>query len=337
LNWLALDIGGANIKAADGRGYCAIEPFALWREHERLAEVLRGVIANAPRCDHLAATMTGELADCFATKEDGVRHIVGAIKTAANGRHALVYLYDGRLVEPPVALQNPQLAAAANWHALARFAGRFATTGCAILIDVGSTTTDIIPLVNGHPRCQGHTDTERLLSGELVYTGVERSPICAVVQKLPYRGRLCPVAQELFATTRDAYLVLEELPEERDNRNTADGRPATREAAQARLARCLCADTTTFKSEDAVAAAEAIRLRQLDTIAAAAAQVIGRLPGACEAIILSGGGEFLARRVVGRMKSQARIHSLSQELGPDLSRCAPAHALAVLAMEGDQA
>jgi probable H4MPT-linked C1 transfer pathway protein len=192
----------------------------------------------------------------------------------------------------------------------------------------------VIPLVDGRPRTQGVTDTERLLSGELVYTGAERSPVCAVVRHLPYRQQLCPVAQELFATTWDAYLMLSELPEEPENSNTADGRPATREAARARLARTVCADPATFRRADALVAAEEIHRRQIAHIAAAIDQVIGQLGKPAETIILSGRGEFLARHVLNQLQLQCRTVSLAEQLGPSLSRCAPAHALAVLAREG---
>jgi (4-(4-[2-(gamma-L-glutamylamino)ethyl]phenoxymethyl)furan-2-yl)methanamine synthase len=334
MNWLALDIGGANLKAADGLGYCAIQAFPLWREPLRLAEVLRKVIASAPVCGYIAATMTGELADCFDSKEEGVAHILQAMSTAADGKSVLVYQTSGRLEPLESALRQPLLAAAANWHALARFAGRYAKSGTALLIDIGSTTTDVIPLVNGRPQTVGYGDTERLLSGELVYTGIERSPVCSVAGYLPYRQQLCPVAQELFATTWDAYLTLSEVPEEPDNRNTADGRPATRVASHARLARMICADVTMFEGADALAAAEAIRHHQTARIAAAVGQVVARLGQSPESIILSGAGEFLARRVIERMNLAGDVISLSAELGPALSRCAPAHALAVLAREG---
>ncbi|MEX2142360.1 MAG: hydantoinase/oxoprolinase family protein [Pirellulales bacterium] len=334
MNWLALDIGGANLKVADGRGYGAVQPFALWREPGRLIEALRNAITKGPACDRIAATMTGELADCFDSKEDGVRFILRALETAADGGYISVYQTDGRLEQLESAYCNPCLAAAANWHALARFAGRYAESGTALLIDIGSTTTDVIPLVDGRPQTAGHTDTERLLSGELVYTGVERSPVCSVLGYLPYRQQLCPVAQELFATTWDVYLTLSELPEEPDNRNTADGRPATRAASRARLARMICADVTMFETVDALAAAEAIRARQTAKIGVAVAQVAARLGRAPESVILSGAGEFLARRVVERMNLRGRLISLGDELGPALSRCAPAHALAVLAREG---
>jgi hypothetical protein len=278
--------------------------------------------------------MTGELADCFATKVDGVRHILGALEVAVGAVPIYVYQTNGRIEPLSSTLRQPLLAAAANWHALACFAVRFVRSCPAVLIDIGSTTTDVIPLVNGRPHSRGITDTERLLTRELVYTGVERSPVCSLVRHLPYRGQLCPVAQELFATTGDAYLTLSELPEEPENTNTADGRPATRDAARARLARSICADPTTFDAADAQAAAAAIRRRQVAKIAAAVARVLGPLAPPADTIILSGRGEFLARRVLSHIRWRSCIVSLAEELGPELSRCAPAHALAVLAREG---
>ena len=237
MKWLALDIGGANIKAANGRGYAQSYPFALWRETGQLSQQIRTAISEAPASDHLAVTMTGELADCFESKPAGVRFILQAVSAGADNRHTRVYLVDGRLVTPQVALTMPHLAAAANWHALARFAGTYAAAGTAVLIDVGSTTCDVIPLIDGRPAAKGATDTQRLFSGELIYTGVERSPLCAVVGVAPYREQTCPVVQEVFATMRDVYQVLEYLPDDPANTATADGKPATRTCARVRLAR----------------------------------------------------------------------------------------------------
>ncbi len=227
MDWLALDIGGANVKVADGRDFAASYPFPLWQQSRKLAELLRTVIAESPAADHVAATMTGELCDCFATKAEGVRFILDALVTASDGRHARIYQTNGLLVSPQVASRNPLLVAAANWHVLARFAGKFAPRGTGLLIDIGSTTCDIIPLVDGRPAAEGATDPERLLSGELVYTGVERSPVCALVSTLLWRKQQCPVAQEVFATSWDAYLTLGDLPDEPDSaheiRPTAEG------------------------------------------------------------------------------------------------------------------
>ena len=335
MSWLALDIGGANLKVADGKGFAVSQAFPLWQKPRQLPEALRALIAGAPRADHLAATMSGELADCYATKAEGVEAIVQALITAADGRHTRIYLTNGMLVAPPIALKEPLLAAAANWHALARFAGRYVPHGSGLMVDIGSTTCDIVPLADGKPATQGLTDPERLIASELVYTGVERSPVCALVNSLPWRKQQCPTAQELFATSWDAYLILGDLPEEPHSTHTADGRPAIKAAAHDRLARCICADREMFDEHDALMAAEAIARSQLAKIAVAMGQVLGRLPAAPEAIVISGRGEFVARRALERMKVAAKIVSLDAELGPALSRCATAHALAVIAAENE--
>ena len=330
---LALDVGGANLKASDGRQFCATHPFELWRRPGELAAAPCLLAAEAPPAERWVATMTGELADCFATKAEGVATIVTALESAAAGRDLAIYLTDGRFVPPAVAIAEPLRAAAANWHALARFAGRYAQGGCGLLIDVGSTTTDVIPLVDAWPAAQGLTDPERLLSGELIYTGVERTPVCGLVEMLPWAGRTCPVAREVFATALDAYLILEDLPEQPDNRHTADGRPATRLAARDRLARQICADRSMFSRDDALAAARTIAERQRGEIARALTRVIGRRPKPPPTVILSGRGEFLARRAVDELGLAAEVVTLSDRLGSVASTAATAYALAVLAGE----
>src|SRR5688572_22706360 len=119
MTWLGLDIGGANLKAADGRGWTRSMPFPLWREPDLLAPALGRLIAEAPATDRLAVTMTGELCDCYRTKAEGVSHILSAVEDAAARRQISVYLVDGRLVSPGEARCLPQLAAASNWHVLA--------------------------------------------------------------------------------------------------------------------------------------------------------------------------------------------------------------------------
>ncbi|MCA9263830.1 MAG: hypothetical protein KDA60_08260 [Planctomycetales bacterium] len=336
MNWLGIDIGGANIKIADGTGFARSHVFSLWKHPERLEQKLRTMIADAPPSDHVAATMTGELADCFESKTDGVAHILTALQQAVDGRHTRVYLTDGKLVTPQVALRKPQLAAASNWHVLARFASRYVATEPGLLIDIGSTTTDFIPIIEGAPRAQGATDTERLLSGELLYTGVQRSPLCAVISEVPYRDATCPAAHELFATMFDAYLILGDLPEESTNMHTADGRPATKKFARTRLARMICADSEVFNHRDAVTLAHAASEAQLRQMKTQLMTVFAALPGVPQTIVCSGKGEFLAQRLLKRLQFEGTVVSLTLELGVIGSTCATAHALAVLARETSQ-
>jgi hypothetical protein len=326
---LALDIGGANLKAADGLDFAASVYFPLWLAPEQLPEALRELVSHAPHADRFAVTMTGELADCFETKAEGVATILDAVTEVAGRREVGVYLTDGSLVGPAVARAQPLLAAASNWHALARFAGQWAADGPALLLDIGSTTCDVIPLDRGQPDTIGRTDPERLASDELVYTGVQRSPVCAVVDAVPWRGRRCPTAQELFATTWDVYLMLGDLPEEPQSRHTADGRPATRSAARDRLARSICADRDMFDDRDAHAAAATIAHAQSIKIASAVRRVLERSPSP-NSVVTCGIGEFLTPRILRHLGMDTRVISLKEQLGAERSQGATAYALAVL-------
>jgi hypothetical protein len=323
---VGLDIGGANLKAAIPNGDALTVPFALWREPQQLAARLRALLRRL-RPGRLAVTMTGELCDCFATKRAGVHAILDSIKLAAPKTPILVWSTHGQFVTVDEARVDPWRVASANWHALATFAGRFAPEGAGLLIDIGSTTTDIIPLQDGKPAPRGLTDPERLASGELLYTGVRRTPVCAVLSDA--------VAAELFATMHDVYLILGQAPEEPENCDTADGRPSTRAAAHARLARMLCDDAEHFPWRAAQRLARQARRRQIDFLTQALARVAARLPDTPRTIVLSGCGEFLARaalRACRRLRG-ARVVSLGKELSPAASTAACAHALAFLAAE----
>ncbi len=201
------------------------------------------------------------------------------------------------------------------------------------MIDIGSTTVDIVPLRDGQPVCQASADLERLVAGELVYTGVERSPVCALVQSLPYRGARCGVAQELFATTRDVHLLLGNLPEDPLDHHTADHRPASVAAAHRRLARMLCADRSQFSLDEVRSWAREIAQVQLDLIVRSATLVMQRLEPQPNSVVIAGHGEFLARQLLDQMHWKGHTVSLASQLAPQVSRCATAHALAVLARE----
>jgi probable H4MPT-linked C1 transfer pathway protein len=324
---LGLDIGGANLKAAHTDGRALSVPFALWENPTGLADALRRLLSDMPPADALAVTMTGELCDCFESKRLGVLAILDAVKAAADEKPIHVWRNDGRFVDVAAAQTEPLLAASANWLALAAFAGRYAPKGAALLIDIGSTTTDIVPLLNGRPKPKGRTDPERLRSMELVYTGVRRTPLCAVQGVYG--------AAELFATTRDVYLVLGLLPEEPLDCNTADGRPATKAAAEARLARMSCADLETTTADERRRFAETILRDQTLILGSAFTRVAWRLPALPQTVVFAGEGEFLIRLALKAQEDipPCRVVSLSLELGAEISRAACAYAVAVLAAE----
>jgi probable H4MPT-linked C1 transfer pathway protein len=324
---LGLDVGGANLKAVHTDGRARNVAFALWQNPAGLAEALRQLRESMPPADALAVTMTGELCDCFESKRQGVVAILDAVEVAAAGTPVRVWCNEGRFLDTAAARTMPLQTAAANWLALATFAGRFAPAGPALLIDIGSTTSDLIPLLDGKPTPAGRDDSARLRAGELVYTGVRRTPLCAL---LDGQG-----AAELFATTLDVYLTLGSVPADANDRNTADGRPATRPAAEARLARMLCADLETSTAEERREIADRAAERQRQLLRGGLARILSRVP-APQTIVLAGEGEFLAADVLRSLPklSTASVISLNQVLGPANSQAACAHAVAVLAVEG---
>jgi probable H4MPT-linked C1 transfer pathway protein len=324
---LGLDVGGANLKAAHSLGAAATFSFELWKQPEKLTARLVEVASVMPPFGAVALTMTGELCDCFETKTAGVRHILAAVQSAAGDSPIRVLRNDGQMVKPAEARREPSAVASANWLALAGYAGRFVPKGCGMLVDVGSTTTDIIPIAHGRVVPRGRTDPERLAIRELVYSGVRRTPVCAL---LGAEG-----AAELFATIQDVYLVLGQLAEEPENHATADGRPATVACASARLARMVCADPAEFTPDQATALARRIGDRQRAALEPALAEVASRLPGPVNTVVISGSGEFLARDIITRVPrlATAAVISLAEKLGPARSEAACAYALAVLAAE----
>jgi probable H4MPT-linked C1 transfer pathway protein len=362
---LGLDIGGANLKAAATDKRAESVPFALWKEPDRLPEVLGQLVERFPEADELAVTMTGELCDCFRTKREGVKRILTAVLNVSRSRPVWVWTTDGSFVHTENARKAHMKVASANWHALATYAGRFVVEGPAVLVDIGSTTTDIIPLADGVPVAHGKTDPERLANGELIYTGMTRTPLCALMG--------CGGAAEFFATTLDVYLLLGRLPEEPGNTDTADKMPATRACAHARMARMLCSDAEIMPESAAVEHAERVAAKQLSLIDYSLKACLTRAREPLRhrkkyqplKFIVSGLGEALARdailklprdrwtwlgidvlreptqdemsQLAWRLKENVNpldyIESLTDRLGPQLSACAPAYAVAVLAAE----
>ncbi len=322
---LALDVGGANLKAAwlgSGGVRTASRPFALWRDPAGLGAALLQLAARLPDFSRVALTMTGELCDCFATKAEGVRHIVAAAVGLAAGRPVRVATVESRFVSADEAIESPRLVAAANWVPLAHLAASCLPGGAGFLADLGSTTLDLIPLDSHGPLpSTGRSDPARLASGELIYTGIRRTPACALLPPGRY-------AAELFATTLDAYLILSEIEADGADRDTADGRPATLDCAHARLSRMLGGDPEVTPRLDTLELAGQLARRQLTLVRIAIKGQFDR--HGVGPVVASGPGAFLIRRALEPWGGVASVIDLAERAAPAAPDCLPALAAAIL-------
>jgi (4-(4-[2-(gamma-L-glutamylamino)ethyl]phenoxymethyl)furan-2-yl)methanamine synthase len=298
---LALDIGGANTKAARLHGTSlrtVSRPFEVWRDREALTAVLREVAADAGDADAVAITMTAELSDAFRTKREGVAFVLDAAEEALGDRPLSVLTTAGELVPMEAARARPWDVAAANWMATALAVADAHPD--ALLVDVGSTTADVIPIAGGRVAATGHDDLERLQAGELVYTGMLRTNLAAIAPRVPVRGEWCPVSSEYFAISADVHLVLGYLAPEAYDCPTPDGRPATIEFARERIARLVCSDADQLDTAEIAAIAAFLHGEQVRRLEDAARRVQRQIPPDAP-VVAVGTGALLAREAGERL------------------------------------
>ncbi|HEY1305251.1 MAG TPA: hydantoinase/oxoprolinase family protein [Vicinamibacterales bacterium] len=325
------DIGGVNTKMARiVNGIVAAvrsRPYELQREPRALAPLLRELHADGggTASDVHAVTMTAELSQMFRTKREGVSFVLDAVDEAFPSSRVQVFTVDGRFVDPVTARREPLAVGAANWAATARQVAR--SHPDALLIDIGTTTTDIIPIVDGLVVADGSTDPSRLASSELVYTGALRTPVEAIASRLPFGGGLAAVAAEGFALAGDVHVWRGHLAPEDYTCPTPDGRPATREFAGERLARVVCADREMLDEAAISAMADTLARAQTQRVVAAMSRVLARHPSLRRAVV-TGLGSFIA--AAAARDAGLDVVMLADSLGDDAARCAPAASVALL-------
>jgi probable H4MPT-linked C1 transfer pathway protein len=332
------DVGGAHLKAArveNGRVVDAAQVASPLRFGlERLAQSFAEAKARIGTADRHALTMTGELADLFASRREGVELLTAAAMRELAPAPISLYAGPAGFIAPEQASQHVNAVASANWHASAALVGR--RRGAALFMDMGSTTTDIVPIANGSVAARGYSDAERLTSGELVYTGLVRSFIMAIAERAPLGGAWTTLVKENFASMADVHRILGSLPEEADQMTTADGREKTVAASRARLARMVGRDAES--AEDGVweALARWFAEAQIRSVSDGASLVLsqGTLPAAAP-IVGAGIGEGVLRHVAQRLGRVYVPFDTLIDVAPPArawaSQCAPAAAVALLA------
>lgn len=324
---LGLDLGGAHTKAVLLRGEeveaSLLRYLPLWKERGNLGKLLREL--KGWGAEGVGVVMTGELADVFRTREEGVRELAGEVGRV--WRKALFLTLRGELVGMREVLSNPLSVAASNWVASGLVVAREFPD--SLLVDVGSTTTDLIPLVGGRVANLGSTDFQRLRRGELVYTGVVRTPVPCVLGEVEGVG----VAAEDFATMGDVYLLLGKLGPREYTSETPDGRGKDVESCRRRLARAFCSDPEEVGEGFLRRCARALHREQVRRVAERMRGVVERygLEG-CPAV-LSGVGRMILGREAAARAGFKKVVDLGRRWGEEAALMTPAFCMGRLVEE----
>ncbi len=330
------DLGGAHVKAAwvhEGNVEAVWQvPCPLWRGIERLGEAVSVIARQIPSsCVH-GVTMTGEMVDAFPDRQQGGRAILERM-----GK--LLPEADLRIFENPefipLSFGNFQIkkTASQNWILPALWIAHSCQT--CIFIDIGSTTTDIVPIQQKHVVSKGLNDRERLESEELLYMGVIRTPLMALAEQVPFGGKWHPLMAEHFATSADIYRILALLPPHADQAETADGGPKTAPASMRRLARMIGCDKNDAAESAWSRLAEYFMELQIQRLMLAIMRQLSTIPEDPIELVGAGVGQFLlpeiARRLAVPYRDFSEFIPRSGEKGPfSPADCAPAVALALL-------
>ncbi|WP_372395507.1 hydantoinase/oxoprolinase family protein [Azospirillum sp. HJ39] len=331
------DIGGAHLKAAwaaNGRLCDAVQvPCRLWQGLAELDTALSAVLERLPAdADHVV-TMTGELVDLFEDRAQGVHTLIDRMGAALPKGRLRVYAGRRGLLSPVEARGRVMDVASANWMATAAVLAR--RLPAALLVDMGSTTTDIVPVRDGAVVARGVTDHERMAVEELLYTGLTRTAVMAMERTALVAGERLPMMAEYFATSADLFRVLGRLDEAADQHPAADNGAKTVEASLRRLARMVGHDAGDYEPAVWRAMAGDLTERQLRRIHDAASRVLsaGTPPLPVDAPVVGAGvGRAVVKEVAARLARPYR--DFCDVVGAHgqgwVASCAPAAAMALL-------
>jgi len=333
------DLGGAHLKAVRlneaGHVLSVVQwPCPLWRGLSYLEQAIDESLASLGHSRHHAVTMTGELADIFPKRSEGVARLVETISRKLPGVELKIFAGRHGFVAPGAAEENVSEIASANWLASAQYAAH--RCGNGILVDMGSTTTDIVLLHDGSAQPLGFSDAERLTAEELVYTGVIRTPVMAVAHRVPFDGQWQRLTAEHFATMADVHRLTGNLDTAHDMAETADGAGKSLQESSRRLARMVGRDLDDAAMDRWVELAFFLADAQLQDVRVAVERVLSRgMEDESLPLIGAGAGRFMVRELARQMRRDyvdfADLLEGTNDLKAWAAVCAPAFAIAWLA------
>lgn len=243
IKFLGVDIGGAHLKLVGTNIkkkviFVSYLKCPIWEDINNLRLHLTSLKAkidiNYVIC---CITMTAELCDCFENRNSGVKKIFSICKESGLN----FFFFSNSFCAPTKKLCTSSVSSM-NWLAPAVFLKEKIKN--AILIDFGSTTTDITIIQNYHLSNLGYTDFDRLKNSELVYTGIVRTPIFSISKSLLIEGMKLTIIPEQFSNMADIYRIRDSLPKNVDLFSTMDKKDKSKISSLKRVSRNFGFDYT---------------------------------------------------------------------------------------------
>jgi probable H4MPT-linked C1 transfer pathway protein len=342
VNVLGLDIGGANTKATFLKTQngtlkdieTLLEYFPIWKDGKtqlpKVLEMLKTKLIGTEVINSVGVTITAELSDAYKTKKEGINHILDCVCQIFGGVTLFVLDVEANLLSVEDTRREPLRVASANWAATGWMVSKLVKD--CVVIDVGSTSTSIIPIIDGKIVAEGKTDLEKLQNGELVYSGSLRTNIATIVKKIPVKQKMTRISSELFSQSGDIHLLLGNITEKQYTAETCDGRGKTINEAASRLARVVCADIDMITEQEIMDIARFVYGKQIEQIADGLKQTSDRIKHAKIAVVTGLGREFLARKAAEKAEFK-KVIAMEELFNASTAVVSPSVGLALLVAE----
>ena len=234
--FLGLDIGGAHVKAVgvdESQKVCFIfyEKCPVWESFFLLRQTLEKLLKTLGTNNTIfGITITAELSDCFKNRKYGAKQIFKLCLDL----NIDFYFFSSKTQNFKKKINYIDICSM-NWLATGKYLKDRINEG--VIIDFGSTTTDLVVIKNKKVINKYFTDYERINNFELIYTGLTRTPLFALSEKIILGNKSYYLIPEFFSSTADLYRVNKTLKKNLDLYDTSDKRSKTQLSSLRRISR----------------------------------------------------------------------------------------------------
>ncbi|MBU7024567.1 MAG: hypothetical protein HXS40_10420, partial [Theionarchaea archaeon] len=206
---MGIDIGGKNVKYTvlipeDGKYLVNSGIIPSMFMKMELEHILTQLLTHVPE-DTSCVGVTMSFPVGYRDFQEGVKEVVRMLVSCPESTPVMLVDFEGNLWSLRDSLsQDPVRFSASNFFGSAFLASKVCDN--SIMMDTGSTSTDIICIKKGCPVLLGRdtSNLKRNSTGEMTWTGIVHTLVSSLTHLVPLRGRLVR-ASPSGATANDVY------------------------------------------------------------------------------------------------------------------------------------